>query len=187
MKIEHWTTPAVGLVWDLYGRYDAAFRDVNRLAAQRHLMTLDEFMAVQFDPRIVKYIAYGDDGAPIGQSCITDDLDAWPLISPEYFEARWPDLYRTRRIFYVGYVGAHVDARVRTNRYGVFGALLAEMAPRVVDVAGVAVMDVCARNLWKPDVPAGAGRVLAALSDRLRFGPIDRQEFWAYRFDGEEP
>lgn len=183
MKIEHYTTPPVGLVWDLYGRYEEAFRDVNRLAAQRHLMTLDEYMHVQFDPRITKYTAYADDGAPIGQSCITDDLAAWPLVAPEYFEHRWPDLYRTRRIFYVGYVGAHAGAQ----RHGVFGALLAEMAPQVIDAQGVAVMDVCARNLWKPDVPAGAGRTLAALSDRLRFAAVDRQEFWAFRFDGREP
>ena len=183
MKIEHYAAPPVGLAADLYGRYEETFRAVNQMAAQRHLMTYDEFMQVQYDPRVTKYAAYADDGTPIGQSCITDDLAAWPLVSPEYFAARWPDLYRTHRIFYVGYVGAHSGP----HRHGVFGALLAEMAPRVVGVTGVAVMDVCARNLWKPDVPRGAARVLGGLSDRLRFARIDRQEFWAFRFDGLEP
>ena len=183
VKIEHYTLPAVATVHDLYDRYAAMFAEVNRLAAQRHLMTEAEFLDVQFDPRVTKYVAFDDAGEPIGQSCITADLAAWPLVAPEFFAARWPDLYAGRRIFYVGYVGAHAGV----HRHGVFGALLAEMAPQVIDVQGVAVMDVCARNLWKPDVPAGAGRVLSALSDRLRFAPIDRQEFWAFRFDGQEP
>lgn len=183
MKIEHYVLPPVGLAWDLYGLYTEAFAEINRLAAQRHLMAPDEYMQVQYDPRITKYVAYADDGTPIGQSCITDDLTAWPLVSPEYFEARWPDLYRTRRIFYVGYVGAHAGVQ----RHGVFGALLADMAPQVIDVGGVAVMDACAHNLARPHVARGAARVLSLLSDHLRYGEIDRQSFWAYRFDGLEP
>lgn len=183
MKIEHYTLPPVELAWDLYGHYEQAFREINQLAAQRHLMTVDEYMTVQYDPRIVKYTAYDDDGTPVGQSCITDDLSAWPLVSSAYFEHRWPDLYRTRRIFYVGYVGAHAGVQ----RHGVFGALLAEMAPQVIDCGGVAVMDACARNLSRPHVARGAARVLTLLGDHLKYAAIDRQEFWAFRFDGLEP
>lgn len=183
MKIECYNTPPGGLVWDLYGLYAETFRDVNRLAAQRHLMTLGEYMEVQFDPQVTKYVAYDDDGAPIGQGCSTDELAAWPLISPEYFEARWPDLYRTHRIWYVGYVGTH------PGHHGeqVFDALITEMAQPMIAAGGLAVMDFCARNLWKPDVPRAANRILERLTARTHGCAVDRQEFWAFRFDGQEP
>lgn len=183
MKIEQYGTPPVGLVWDLYGFYEETFRAVNRMAAQRHLMTVDEFMRVQYDPRVTKYVAYTDDGDPMAQGCSTDDLSAWPPISPEYFAERWPDLYRTRRIWYVGYAGVHLGHR----DHRVFDALITEMARPMIEAEGVAVMDFCARNLWKPNMPAGTRRILDGLTGLARGARIDRQEFWAFRFDGLEP
>lgn len=183
MKIEHYTVPPIGAVGDLHAYYVGTFRAVNRMAAQRHLMTVDEYAQVQYDPRVTKYVAYDDAGEPIGQGCSTTALAAWPLISPEFFEHRWPDLYHSGRIWYVGYVGTH------PGHYGerVFEALITEMAQPMIEAQGVAVMDFCARNRWKPDVPRAANRVLNRLTAGVRGREVDRQEFWAFRFDGIEP
>lgn len=166
----------LGWAWDLYRD---AFTDIDAQAAQRHLMTRDEFDHVMTDRRIRKYFAFHG-GTPVGLAVITNDLDAWPLISPRYFARQWPDLYAARRIFYIGFACTVTGAPNHT-----FHDLIADLSKEVFAVDGMAVMDFCTRNAIGLRMPRRVGALLnhlhpAASEARL----IDTQEFWAWRFDG---
>jgi hypothetical protein len=167
-------TPA----WALY--YET-FMHVNRLAAQRHLMTADEFADVASDPRLGKHVAADDTGRLQGLGVITNELPAWPLISPAYFAHRWPDHYRQKRIFYIGFVCARPDAPSST-----FRDIISDMSEQVFAADGIAVMDFCMVNV-KKGLPRATTWLLNELHAKAAGSRIDAQEFWAWRFDGQEP
>jgi hypothetical protein len=164
----------------LWYSYEKAFTEVNTLAAQRHLMTITEFGQVLRDTRITKYVASNDNGDVLGHSVLTDDLRAWPLISPAYFERRWPKEYADRRIIYIGWVCALPGAPVTT-----FPDLIAAMLPTVVDRDCIGVMDFCTHNVVR-GLPRATSRILGRLrpTDRVTHRALDAQEFHAWRFDG---
>jgi len=167
--------------WALYGD---AFVGVNELAAQRHLMTPAEFDDMTWDKRISKLIARDEDGRMVGLSTITNDLAAWPLISPPYFRRNWPDHYAREAIWYIGIVGVHPTASGRH----VFSALIEAMSPRVFASDGLAVMDFCSFNEDVRQIP----RATRVLLKRLHPVPsgvegrqVDTQSTWVFRFDGQ--
>ena len=73
----------------LWKLYEDSFAELRSLAVQRHLMYRSEFDEVMDDPRISKYLALEDNGTPVGIATYTNDLEAVPLIAPEYFERHW--------------------------------------------------------------------------------------------------
>lgn len=182
-RCEKWVTHAA---WQ---SYRTAFEPINALAAQRHLMTYNEFETVMTDARVRKHFAtvgghlVADGtvigGQVVGMSVITNDLWAWPLISPAYFARRWPTHYRQNRIFYVGFVLALPNAPITT-----FRDLIADMAQPVFACQGIAVMDFCTANVDRK-VPAATDRILHRLHPDTNGDRVDAQEFWAWRFDGE--
>jgi hypothetical protein len=97
-------TPGITCVEEAWSLYVQLFTEVDELAAQRHLMTYDEFAEVYHDPRVLKFYEF-DRGSLIGMSVLTQHLDAWPLISPRFFARRWPAHYSRQAIWYVGFVG----------------------------------------------------------------------------------
>src|SRR5262245_2149390 len=99
------------LLDDAWNLYSTAFDGLNALAVQRHLMYRDEFKDVMLDPRVQKFLYLADDGALCGLAPYTTTLDAVPLISPPYFERRWPEHYAQRRIWYCGFVAVEHTER----------------------------------------------------------------------------
>lgn len=166
--------------WQLYQR---VFADINKRAAQRHLMTHHEYIDVAEDPRIRKYFAVQPDGDPVGLSTITNQLDAWPLISPEYFAHRFPDHYQRQAIWYIGYVGVDTTPTGRP-RLHTFSQLIAAMYPQVIESDGLAVMDFCGYNIDVKHLPEVSRLVQHRLNPNVTGTVLDRQEFWAFRFDG---
>src|SRR5258705_13410869 len=59
--------------WQLY---DTAFRHLNALTVQRHLMYRSEFDEVMTDTRIEKWLAYSDDGVLLGLATYTNLFSA---------------------------------------------------------------------------------------------------------------
>lgn len=174
--------PAVRLTqieeaWDLYRRL---FTDVDELAAQRHLMTYEEFAEVYHDPRVLKLYEFDDSGHLIGMSVLTQHLDAWPLISPRYFARHYPSHFHRQAIWYVGFVGV-------LPRYPhVFRSLVERMYPPVIATNGVAVMDFCAYNLNVRRLPAITLRLLGSINSAASMEIADSQTFAVYRFDQSE-
>jgi hypothetical protein len=161
--------------WTLY---HAAFAELNALAVQRHLMYRHEFDEVMADPRVQKYLAYGDDGRLLGLSVYTNDLWAWPLVSPAYFERRWPQLYAESKIWYCGFVAADRNAGHNTA----FADLVEAMCLTAADVGGIIMLDFCRFN----DVSHHMSRVVRLMLHRLtgdvRAERADEQNFWLYEF-----
>lgn len=124
--------------WELYHQ---AFRDLNALTVQRHLMYRGEFDEIAADLRIQKWLVLDDDGNLIGLATYTNELDAWPLISPAYFQRRWPVQYEAGQIWYCGFVA------VPQHQRGVFIEMIAAMY-RVAEVGGgVISLDMCRHNI----------------------------------------
>jgi hypothetical protein len=164
-----------GQLWDMYC---TAFEQINRLAVQRHLMTRDEFEDMLADKRVTKYVTVDQaKWRPAAMAVITNDLSAWPLISPDYFEYRWPALYAQRRIWYCGFV-ATAQGEDRPPA-GVFGDLIATMAEPIVAARGVCAMDYCAVNVTR-NLPALSDLLLRRRYPSEVHERIDQQSFYAY-------
>jgi hypothetical protein len=162
--------------WELYER---ALGEMRSLAVQRHLMYRSEFDEVMLDLRIDKYLCYDDDGTLCGLSTFSNDLRAMPLISPEYFERRWPDLYQDRRIWYAGFVA--VDRAARGSR-----ALL-ELMEAMYHTAsannGMIALDFCRYNDNKRNMGKATERILGRFARGvIRAERMDEEQFWSYEF-----
>lgn len=160
--------------WTLY---EESFAGLNAHAVQRHLMYRTEFDAVAADPRIQKWLAYNDDGDLVGLATYTNELDAWPLIAPEYFALRWPELYAAKAIWYCGFVAVQQNAAAAN----VFTAVITGMYRQAEEQHGVIALDFCSYN----DMTRQIGRVIGLSLNRISNGRVhaevaDTQTFMIY-------
>lgn len=158
--------------------YVDAFLEISALAVQQHMVTPDQFLDMCEDDRIEKWFARDDEGDLIGLGVQTTDLDAWPLISPAYFERKWPKLYAERKIWYVGFVCTRQDPPAPVSTFAEIITAMSEAA-RAAD--GISVMDYCTANIMR-GLPKGALRILKRSRDETRMQCIDQQSFVAYDF-----
>lgn len=159
--------------WALYTR---SFAELAGLAAQRHVMTRDEFDAVMADPRVTKWLVLdGDRRALAGLATVTDDLAAVPLVSPEYYARRWPAEYAEQRIWYVGFLAVSPPY----EGAGVSSLLVRGVSSSVVRTGGLVAVDICAHNesLKLPTLLLRLARTYSAGTTLRR---LDTQTFWAY-------
>jgi ribosomal protein S18 acetylase RimI-like enzyme len=191
MRIEMSGLVPADLTNHLWRLYNEAFDELRSTAVQRHIMVRDEFDGVMRDDRVAKYLVFDtdQDGAfdtdQDGRLCalgtMTNDLDAVPLISPDYFRRRWPTHFAESRIWYIVFVAVHPDYQGA----GVVELLAAELYRVVSARNGVAALDVCRRNDQIRRLPQGLHRMLErsyglVLSDRM-----DEQSYWFYEFPGD--
>ncbi|MGI8334838.1 hypothetical protein ACRYCC_33210 [Actinomadura scrupuli] len=158
-------------VWPLY---QGAFEEINKHAVQRHMMTYEEFADAMEDTRIGKWLARDDDGGLVGMGIMTNDLTAWPLISPDYFEYHWPKEYLERKIWYIGFV----CTRKPTAPSSTFPALISEMYMPTVEADGIAVMDFAAANVARR-LPEASSKILNRVVPTTGVN-IDTQHFWTF-------
>jgi len=164
--------------WDLYL---GAFKELNTLAVQRHLMHRDEFDGVMNDQRVQKYLCVADDGTLCGLATYTNDLDAVPLIAPEYFERHWPEHYAARKIWYIGFVAVHPQAQGRH----VFRQLVEELYVVAATQNGLVGIDICSYNDDVLNMSHIFRSMVARLTANMRFQRIDQQSYWLYEFPAE--
>ena len=72
------------LLEDAWSLYESAFRELNTMTVQRHMMTAEEFDQVMIDWRWSKFVATDDAGNLAGLATYTNHLEAHPLISQDY-------------------------------------------------------------------------------------------------------
>jgi len=160
--------------------YDRAFEGLRIRAAQRHAMTSDEFGDQMVDGRVAKYIVHSPEkaGKPVGMATMTNDLKAVPLISPEFYEARWPQFYAQQQIWYVGFLAVDPDY----HGTGVLAQLIGSLTSVVPAKGGIMCVDICSFNeeeLKLPDTILRLGRTFSRHLERHR---LDTQVFWGYEF-----
>jgi len=162
----------------LWRRYAEVFADLDSLAVQRHLMYRSEFAEVMRDPRVQKYFSLDDNGSLCGLSTYTNELTAIPLISPAYFERRWPELYAQRKIWYCGFVAVFPSGRANHS----FAELVEAMYLTAAAQNGIIGLDFCQFN----DDQRRMSRVIRAMLQRLSGGVraqcVDQQSYWMYEF-----
>lgn len=158
--------------WELY---EEVFAEVNDLAAQRHLMTYAEFQTVYHDGDVRKFYAHDEAGRLIGMATLTNNLAAWPLISPQYFARRWPHFYARRAIWYCGFVGA------RPNQHA-FRNLVTDMYHLIHSNDGMTAMDFCTHNCITRRLPDATLKLLGRLDPTTSMEVADQQTFIVYHF-----
>ena len=164
-------------LWELYCD---TFTPLAIEAIQRHVMFWDEFVSLIGDPNVTKYLAEDEHGLA-ALALLTTDLTAVPLVSPDYFQHHWPELYDDRRIFYVPFVCVRQQPKAPTST---FAQLITDMSRPVAESRGIAVMDYCTAN-----VERGLPKVSRAIISRAhgRDVPVtmaDQQSFWTYDLTG---
>ncbi|WP_199515958.1 hypothetical protein [Nucisporomicrobium flavum] len=173
--------PPIEQAWKLY---EETFAEINGLAAQRHLMTYEEFQSVYHNDEVRKFYAHDRAGRLIGMATLTNNLAAWPLISPPYFARRWPHSHKRQAIWYCGFVGA------RPGQLHAFRDLVTDMYDLIRSNNGMAVMDFCTHNLITRRLPDATLALLSRLDPTTRMEVADQQTFIFYRFgtvDGPRP
>lgn len=181
MTVDFHPTLAGDLAEQAWKLYSDAFTELNALAIQRHLMTREEFDAVLADPRVDKVLTHDDAGELAGVATFTRDLDAVPLISPAYFERRWPELYTERRIWYIGFVAVAERAR----KTGAFIEAFAHYYNRADAENGIVCLDVCSYNETAHRLPQSIAAWLRKLSGhRSAAERADTQAYWIFDMQG---
>jgi hypothetical protein len=94
--------------------YRRSFDPLRIRAAARQVLTREEFFGQLEDHRVDKYVAWADNGEPIGIITLTRHLHSVPWISPEYFEARYPEQWERNAIYYLGFACARTTAQIPT-------------------------------------------------------------------------
>jgi acetyltransferase (GNAT) family protein len=161
--------------WKLYRE---AFDPLRQTAVQRHVMYDDEFDAVMADARVDKYLIYNEEGTLQGLGTITNKIESMPLVSPEYFAARWPGRFAEGRVYYIGFVGVHPSA----HGSGIFGELVHAMTSMVAACDGVAVLDVCRHNHKKLHLPRMISILASTWAPHVEMVDLDAQTYIGYDF-----
>jgi hypothetical protein len=160
--------------WDFYRE---AFDELRTEAVQRHVMHRHEFDVQMADERVLKLVGT-EDGRVVGLATLTDDLTAVHLISPDYFQRRWPQLYADRRIWYVVFIAT------RSGRAGVgmFVQLIRGIVERVSTNDGMIAADICSYNESEYALPEMLRRASGRVAGSARHQLLDSQSYWLYEF-----
>ena len=154
---EYHVEPELTLVF--HDLYEAAFGPLRVQALARQVLTKCEFQAQMTDASVMKYVAWDDDGRPVGLCTLTRRLETVPWISPEYFADRYPEHWRRDAIWYFGFVLAHPS-----ERHSRFVDHLIEVGiGELVEQRAVCAWDMCSYN----DTTLGIGARLADRFERL--------------------
>lgn len=162
--------------------YTDAFAPLAELAAQRHVMTRDEFDTVAADPRVDKVLTLDDSGSIIGVASFTRHLDAVPLISLPFYRRRWPQAFEQKRIWYIGFVAIAPAAQ----RTAAFDDLIGELFAIAAAEHGLVSLDVCAHNQDKRHLPRAIELTVSRLSAGVsKADTADTQSYWIFDLTGE--
>ncbi len=173
-----WAVYDDGMGQALWRVYERAFAHLRITAVQRHVKTRAEFDATLLDKRIVKYFVTDDQGRVRAVASVTNEIDAETLLSPDYFAHRWPELYESKLIWYVGFLAVEPDHQGT----GAFTDLVHRIGAVAAQSGGVVVLDVCRRMDEVYRLPAAVGRYARSHVPEMRTLRLDEQAYYAYEF-----
>jgi hypothetical protein len=125
--------------WRLYLE---AFGPLRTRAAARQVLHEDEFLEEMVDDRVWKYIAWDDKGTAIGMTTLTRHLETVPWISPEFYQARYPEHFARQAVYYLGFTLVGKGARGVLS----FAAMIEAVVERLAADRAVCGYDICAFN-----------------------------------------
>lgn len=160
-----------------YEFYSKVFADIDELSVQKHLMEFDDFDDLWSDPLVIKFFAHDDAGELVGMSVMGNHFSSWPLLSERYFKKHYPDHVKRDAIWYIGFTGA--------TQPHVFHALVEKMYAHV-GKDGIVVVDFSHWNVMQNKMPQKTVHILKQIEPETSIALMDRQSFYALRFDGIE-
>jgi hypothetical protein len=166
------------LLEDAWKLYRQSFEPLRHLAVQRHVMYADEFDTVMADPRVEKFLAFGEGDTLAGIATMTADLLAVPLVSPDYFAHRWPHRYSEGRIYYIGFLAVHPNS----HGTGVFADMVKAMTREVALVDGLAVIDLCTYNKDRLHLDRAIHSLSSIWALQVTMEALDEQTYLGYDF-----
>nr|WP_269328698.1 GNAT family N-acetyltransferase [Kineosporia babensis] len=163
---------------EFWALYQDAFQNLRHQAVQRHLMYDTEFKEVMLDERVTKYMVRdAQTGRLVALSTMTNDLHAVPLVSPEYFQHQYPELYAQQRIWYIGFLAVAPDYQGSPAA----SQLIERMCADVNAADGMFVVDICEHRSRRM-FAIGIERMAAQHLPNLKRKRLDAQVFWGYEF-----
>jgi hypothetical protein len=158
--------------WKLYAE---VFAEIDAFAAQRHLMTEDEFVSVATNNKVRKYLVRDTAGQLVGMSTLTNVLsvETTPLISARYFARRYPKHFERGAVWYCGFVGAR-----GRNEAHAFSTMVQTMWERIRSNDGVVGLDYCMFNVTHRNIPKAAEALLRHAGYPVRTQQLDAQTYW---------
>lgn len=155
--------------WKLYRE---TFGGLETEAVARQVLHESEFLEEMLDSRVLKYVAWDEDGEAIGMTTLTSDLTTVPWISPGYFAHHYPEHHARGALYYLGFTLVHESQR----QARVFHAMIERVMELMVAEHAVAAWDMC---LYNDDRRLGgnAARLLGRLAD-VTIAPVDRQTYY---------
>jgi hypothetical protein len=125
-----------------WGLYLEAFGPLRARAAARQVLHEDEFFEEMVDPRIWKYVAWDEAGRAVGMTTLTKDLATVPWISPEFYEAHYPEHFARDAVYYLGFTLVQKGSRGVLS----FAAMIEAVVHRLAEARAVCGYDICAFN-----------------------------------------
>jgi hypothetical protein len=162
----------------LYSLYRQAFEPLKVKAVARQLLTGEEFFGQMRDDRIDKYVAWEPHGQPIGLITLTRHHEAMPWVSPEYFEARFPEQWARKAVYYLGYL----LARPVTRRTRFLETICKVCVEPLVAERAVIAYDVCSYNNDMLDFAERISRVARQFAGS-HVHKLDAQVYYAVTFE----
>lgn len=162
-----------------YLLYRDTFGDLETVAVARQLLHREEFLEEMHDPRVLKYVAWDDEGNAVGMSTLTVHLETVPWISPAYFAHHYPEHTARGAVYYLGFT--LVDRRYRRSR--IFQAMVDRIVELLVAERAVCAWDICSFNDEAYSFGVNIERLLHHSAD-VTVAPIDRQTYYAGTFHG---
>lgn len=167
----------VDAAWDLYKQ---VFTDINRRAAQEHLMPEDHFRKLCADPDMIKFLAYDGDRL-VGMSLLTNNLAGIePRLSLDFWRDRYPSEFARQAVWYVAFVGA------QKNQSHAFRSIVLAMYEVVIANHGVVGMDYCTVNVDENRIPEITQMMMSRRDRRTHTTRVDQQSYYVISFPGED-
>jgi hypothetical protein len=177
-RIDTLSTVDAGMSEQFLGLYRAAFAPLDELAPARQGLTDEEFAFQMDDHTVMKVVGYDRADDPVALTFMSPNLATVPWISPQYFQARFPDHMARRAVFYFG--GLLVREQERAGPWAIL--VLEEAVRRVTEAGGVAIFDCCAHNVDRklPELIARVARRVCVLET----AELEPQRYFAYTTHG---
>jgi GNAT superfamily N-acetyltransferase len=170
---------------ELWEVYRDSFEVLRTRAAQRHLMTRDEFDEMMADRRIDKIVIRDRAGehAVAGLACLSHDLAAVPLVSPDFYRARWPRECEEDRLWYITFLAVAPDYQGSS----VMGAMISYLTQQAGREGAVIAGDFCEYNEQEVGITSALTRLARSFNPGTTRTWLDTQQYWAFEIPRVTP
>lgn len=182
MRIETPESLPDAQVEDFLKLYRSAFEPMEVLAAARQSLTDDEFVEELTHPATFKMVCYDDADRAVGLSFMTNDLTTVQWISIPYYQARFPQHFARKAIYYNGALLVHPDYQ------GTSAArlLLEAVFRKCGETDAVCAFDCCGFNVDSRRFPQMIADIARSVCRSVDTQEIDVQRYYAYVTEGSK-